>query len=73
LAAWGNSRLAPAERSVILVNAHSGEEVEPVVVDAKTGRRLDDSGTYVFTTGPTASDAMRNRYATGPAIPAEEA
>lgn len=73
LAAWGNSRLAPAERSMILVDAHSGEEVEPVVVDAKTGRRLDDSGTYAFTAGPAASDAMRNRYATRPAAPAEGA
>jgi hypothetical protein len=56
---------------MILINAHSGEEVEPVVVDAKTGRRLDDSGTYVFTAGPAASDAMRNRYVTRPATPAE--
>ena len=63
LAAWGNSRLAPAERSMILIDAQSGEEVEPVVVDARTGRRLDDSDTYVFTAGPSAGDAMRNRYA----------
>jgi hypothetical protein len=55
---------------MILVDAHSGEEVEPVV-DAKTGRRLDDSDTYVFTAGPAASDGMRHRYATRPATPAE--
>ncbi|MFD4139215.1 winged helix-turn-helix transcriptional regulator [Streptomyces sp. NPDC058572] len=73
LAAWGNSRLTPTERSMILIDADSGEEVEPVVVDAKTGRRLDDSAAYVFTAGPAASDAMRNRYATRRAIPAEEA
>lgn len=73
LAAWGNSRLTPTERSMILIDAHSGEEVEPVVVDAKTGRRLDDSGAYVFTAGPAASDAMRNRYVTRPATPVEEA
>ncbi|WP_220141523.1 helix-turn-helix domain-containing protein [Streptomyces sp. KM273126] len=72
LAAWGNSRLTPTERSMILVDAHSGEEVEPVV-DAKTSRRLDDSATYVFTAGPAASVAMRVRYATRPAIPADEA
>ncbi|MFI9306532.1 winged helix-turn-helix transcriptional regulator [Streptomyces triculaminicus] len=71
LAAWGNSRLTPAERSMILIDTHSGEEVEPVVVDAKTGRRLDDSDTYVFTAGPAASDAMRHRYATRPNTPAE--
>ncbi|MEV7323445.1 helix-turn-helix domain-containing protein [Streptomyces sp. NPDC093970] len=62
LAAWGNSRLAPEERSMILVDADSGQEVEPVVVDAKTGRRLDDSHSYVFTAGPAASDVMRARY-----------
>ncbi|MBF6047909.1 transcriptional regulator [Streptomyces sp. NRRL B-1677] len=73
LAAWGNSRLRPTERSMILVDARSGEEVEPVVVDAKSGRRLDDSTAYVFTAGPAAGDAMRIRYATRPAISAEEA
>ncbi|GLX38282.1 transcriptional regulator [Streptomyces roseochromogenus] len=63
LAAWGNSRLEPHERSMILVDAESGEEVEPVVVDAGTGRRLDDSRAYVFAAGPAAGDAMRGRYA----------
>lgn len=63
LAAWGNARLEPHERSMILVDAESGEEVQPVVVDAGTGRRLDDSRAYVFAAGPAASDAMRSRYA----------
>ncbi|MBK3576345.1 helix-turn-helix transcriptional regulator [Streptomyces sp. MBT65] len=71
LASWGNSRLAPAERSMILVDADTGEEVEPVVVDAATGRRLDDSSAYVFAAGPAASDAMRHRYATSPGAPTE--
>lgn len=31
-------------------------------VDAKTGRRLDDSQTYVYTAGPAASTTMRSRY-----------
>ncbi|ANP52380.1 transcriptional regulator [Streptomyces griseochromogenes] len=70
LAAWGNSRLDPEQRSMILIDAGSGEEVEPVVVDAKTGRRLDDSHAYVFTAGPAASHAMRTRYTqTTPATP----
>ncbi|MFF2076130.1 winged helix-turn-helix transcriptional regulator [Kitasatospora sp. NPDC058162] len=66
LAAWGNSRLAPEQRSMVLVDALSGEEVEPVVVDAKTGHRLDDCGAYVFAAGPAASQAMRARYAHPP-------
>jgi hypothetical protein len=65
LAAWGNSRLAPQDRSMILVDTDSGEEVEPVVVDARTGRRLDDSDAFVFTAGPAASPAMRDRYPNG--------
>ncbi|MFC9634247.1 winged helix-turn-helix transcriptional regulator [Streptomyces mirabilis] len=65
LAAWGNARLAPQDRSMILVDADSGEEVEPVVVDARTGRRLDDSDAFVFTAGPAASPAMRGRYPNG--------
>ncbi|OKI22889.1 transcriptional regulator [Nocardiopsis sp. TSRI0078] len=62
LAAWGNSRLAPEERRMILVDAKSREEVEPIVVDAVTGRRLDDADTYVFTAGPAAGPEMRERY-----------
>ncbi|MFJ4821656.1 winged helix-turn-helix transcriptional regulator [Streptomyces bacillaris] len=62
LAAWGNARLAPEQRSMILVDAASGDEVEPVVVDAASGRRLDDSDAYVFTAGPAAGPAMRARY-----------
>jgi DNA-binding HxlR family transcriptional regulator len=73
LAAWGNSRLGAQERSMILVDADSGEEVEPVVVDARTGRRLDDSDTFVFTAGPAAGRAMRDRYATRPAVSTEGA
>jgi len=61
LAAWGNQRLAPEQRSMILVDAETGEEVEPVVVDDKTGKRVDTED-YVFTAGPAASEAMRTRY-----------
>ncbi|TRO55574.1 transcriptional regulator [Streptomyces sp. IB201691-2A2] len=63
LAAWGNRLLAPQERSMVLVDTASGEEVEPVVVDGRTGKSLDDSETFVFTAGPAASAAMRARYA----------
>lgn len=34
-----------------------------MVVDARTGERLDDSEAYVFTAGPAASAVMRGgRY-----------
>jgi len=61
LAAWGNSRLAPEERSMILVDAATGNEVEPVLVDANSGQRVDGSG-FVFTAGPAASEAFQKRY-----------
>ncbi len=63
LAAWGNRHLAPQARSMVLVDAETGREAEPVVVDARTGKSLDDSDAYVFTAGPAAGEAMRQRYA----------
>lgn len=62
LAAWGNSRLAPQQRSMILIDAATGEEVEPVLVDARTGRRVDGPG-FVFTAGPAGSEPFQRRYA----------
>jgi DNA-binding HxlR family transcriptional regulator len=61
LAAWGNARLKPEQRSMVLVDAHTGAEAEPVVVDRATGRRLDDPD-FVFTAGPAASQPFRDRY-----------
>lgn len=65
LAAWGNGRLAPDRRSMILVDATTGEEAEPVLVDTETGRRVDGPD-FVFTAGPAASEPFRRRYAGGP-------
>lgn len=62
LAAWGNSRLDPEDRSMILVDAETGVEVDPVIVDSATGRRLDGPE-FVFTSGPSAGPEMRARYA----------
>ncbi|MDV7089179.1 hypothetical protein [Rhodococcus opacus] len=41
----------------------TGEELEPVVVDADTGKSLDDTEAFVFAAGPAASAAIRARYA----------
>ena len=61
LAGWGNARIAPDERSMVLVDAQTGAEAEPVVVDRATGRRIDGPD-YVFTAGPAASKPFRDRY-----------
>lgn len=62
LAAWGNSRLAPEQRSMVLVDAVTGQEAEPILVDAETGRRVDGPD-FVFTAGPAGSEPFRRRYA----------
>ncbi|MBE3010151.1 helix-turn-helix transcriptional regulator [Microbispora sp. NEAU-D428] len=72
LAAWRNAQLAPEERSMILVDARTGREAEPVVVDAHTGERVDGPG-YVFAAGPAAGPVMRQRYEGVAHRPAPEA
>jgi DNA-binding HxlR family transcriptional regulator len=67
LAAWGNARLAPDERSMVLVNADTGAEAEPVVVDRDTGQRVDGPD-FVFTAGPAASKPFRDRYEGRPTV-----
>jgi DNA-binding HxlR family transcriptional regulator len=68
LAAWGNARLAPSERSMVLVDARTGAEAEPVLVDRATGRRVDGPD-FVFTAGPAASRPFQDRYAAHPKPP----
>ncbi|MFI6481039.1 winged helix-turn-helix transcriptional regulator [Nonomuraea sp. NPDC050663] len=65
LAAWGNHRLPPEERSLVLVDRRTGVAVDPVVVDRASGLPVD-TGDYVFARGPMASEAITARY---PAIP----
>ena len=66
LAAWGNAHLNPEQRSMVLVDASTGIEAEPVLVDRTTGRRADGPD-FVFTAGPAASKPFRDRYASRPA------
>src|SRR6185312_5659348 len=61
LAAWGNSRLDPAARSMVLVDVDTGVEADPIVVDRASGRPLDGPD-FVFTAGPAASEAFVDRY-----------
>jgi DNA-binding HxlR family transcriptional regulator/alkylated DNA nucleotide flippase Atl1 len=61
LAAWGNARLAPSDRSMILVDSVTGSEADPVVVDRQSGRPVDGAD-FVFTAGPAASAPFRDRY-----------
>jgi DNA-binding HxlR family transcriptional regulator len=66
LAAWGNTRLEPAQRTMVLVDSKTGVEAEPILVDRATGRPVDGPD-FVFTAGPAASQPFRDRYSGRPA------
>jgi len=53
LNAWGNKHFAPEGRSVLLIDAVTGEEAEPVMVDGKSGKSLLDPD-FIFAPGPQA-------------------
>ena len=48
--AYGNKHFPPDDRQVRIVNADTGQVVEPVLVDPATGRRVDGPGYQVVTT-----------------------
>ncbi|MEQ3552902.1 helix-turn-helix domain-containing protein [Pseudonocardia nematodicida] len=62
MAAWRNAQLAPEERAMVLVDAETGREVTPAVIDPGTGLTVSDPR-FVFTAGPAAGTQMRARYA----------
>ncbi|WP_407527976.1 winged helix-turn-helix transcriptional regulator [Methylobacterium oryzisoli] len=66
LAAWGSKHLAPEGQSIILIDSSSGAAIEPIVVDARTGRPLSEGVRVVA--GPAADDRMRDRFAPRVAI-----
>ncbi|WP_328470574.1 winged helix-turn-helix transcriptional regulator [Streptomyces sp. NBC_00448] len=68
MTAWGNHRLPPERRGLILVDARTGVEADPVVVDRSTGRPLD-TAEFMFATGPAAGPALRERYPRRPTPP----
>lgn len=61
LLAWGNRHFAPEGPSVVLVDQETGAEVVPVMVDERTGRRLE-SGRYRSAPGPAADARTRARH-----------
>jgi DNA-binding HxlR family transcriptional regulator len=62
LMAFGNRNFAKEGVSTQLVDAATGEPAEPVLVDARTGRRLDDGG-FRLAAGPAADEAVLARIA----------
>ena len=62
LTAWGNRHFAAEGIASQVVDAATGEPAEPVMVDARTGRRLDEPD-FIFDEGPAADAIVRRRYA----------
>jgi DNA-binding HxlR family transcriptional regulator len=58
MAAWGNRWLAPKGPPLVTVDAETGAEVEPVLVDRRSGRRLA-AGDVALVPGPGASKRLR--------------
>src|SRR5436190_2073631 len=54
-------RECPLSATLGLVDARSGTEAEPVVVDSTSGCRVDGPD-FVFTAGPAESKPFRDRY-----------
>ena len=62
LLAWGNRHFAPEGRSVILIDAETGREADPVLVDRATGRPVAEPP-FRTAAGPAADERTRRRHA----------
>jgi DNA-binding HxlR family transcriptional regulator len=62
LIAFGNRHYAPEGASVVVVDAATGEQVDPVLVDRASGRLLAE-GAFEVAPGPAATEATRARLA----------
>ncbi|MBW4037180.1 MAG: helix-turn-helix transcriptional regulator [Proteobacteria bacterium] len=65
LLAWGNKHFAPEGPSVVVVDRETGEEAVPVMVDERTGNRME-LGRYRSAPGPAADARTRARHGRRP-------
>ena len=65
LLAFGNRHFAPEGTSVTIVDAQTGVEAEPIVVDRATGRPVREPE-FAWVAGPAAGEQTRQRYARRP-------
>jgi DNA-binding HxlR family transcriptional regulator len=61
LLAFGNRHFAPEGASVVIVNAQSGAEADPMIVDRATGRPIREPQ-FAWIPGPAAGERTRQRY-----------
>lgn len=62
LMAWGNLHFAPEGASVVLRDIHTGQQAEPVLVDAVSGQRINPQQ-HIVSAGPAAAAPMLRRIA----------
>ena len=62
MTAWGNRHFAPEGASLVLVDRKTGRTADPVLVDRRSRRPLNEDD-FVFAAGPAASERARRRYA----------
>ncbi len=60
--AWGNRHFAPEGASVLLVDKKTQRATDPVLVDRRSGRPLNERD-FAFAAGPAAGERTRRRYA----------
>src|SRR6267154_4783276 len=65
LLAFGNRHFAPEGASVTIVDAQTGVEAEPIIVDRATGRPIREPE-FAWAPGPAAGQRTRQRYARRP-------
>lgn len=59
LLAWGNKHFAPEGASVVLVDATTGAQADPVMIDATSGERIGEK--HVMAAGPAAAEPILKR------------
>jgi DNA-binding HxlR family transcriptional regulator len=61
LVAFGNRHFAPEGAAILLVDGETGAAVDPVLMDAKTGRRVTEDS-HPLVAGPAANERVRAKY-----------
>ncbi|MFJ2986771.1 winged helix-turn-helix transcriptional regulator [Collimonas sp. NPDC087041] len=62
LLTWGNKHFCPEGESIVLLDAQTGQNADPVLVDAVTGKYINEKG-YIIGAGPAADETTLQRVA----------
>lgn len=62
LLAWGNKHFAPEGTSVVLLDAESGANIDPVLIDRNSGAPITENK-HVIGAGPAAGESTLRRIA----------